>query len=338
MTRPRPPYLLKEITRHGLTVFYFRSGKGPRIRIHGTYGSKEFLANYDLARGGVKSSQRRTMAAKDTIGWLIAAYHESSAWARLAAATRRQREGIFRAVLAGAGDMPLADITHKTIRDGVDRRKATPSAANAFLITMKILFHWGYDQGHIEADPTVGLHTLRQKSEGFHTWTDEEIAKFEIRWPIGTRERLALAVLLYTGLRRGDAVSLGKQHIKHGVIAFRTAKTGQQVTIPLLPELARIIDATPTGDLTFIAGPRGQPISKDSFGHWFARACKAAGIPKGRAHGLRKAGATSAANNGATERELEALFGWKGGGMAARYTRAADREKLARTAIEKMRK
>jgi integrase len=76
-------------------------------------------------------------------------------------------------------------------------------------------------------------------------------------------------------------------------------------------------------------------MRKESFGNWFRNACKEAGVP-GSAHGLRKAGATRAANNGATEAQLEAIFGWRGGGMAALYTREANRVKLAREAANKL--
>jgi integrase len=144
-------------------------------------------------------------------------------------------------------------------------------------------------------------------------------------------------VLFYTGLRRGDAAILGRQHVRDGVIVTRTEKTRQTVTIPLLPELAEIIAATRTGDLALIATNNGRPMTKESFGNWFRNACRAAGVP-GTAHGLRKAGATRAANNGATEAELEAIFGWRGGRMASLYTRHADRTRLARQAMEKMRK
>ncbi|MCE3248703.1 MAG: integrase family protein, partial [Geminicoccaceae bacterium] len=47
------------------------------------------------------------------------------------------------------------------------------------------------------------------------------------------------------------------------------------------------------------------------------------------AHGLRKAGATIAAENGATEHQLMAIFGWDSPKQAALYTRAANRRKLA---------
>jgi integrase len=47
------------------------------------------------------------------------------------------------------------------------------------------------------------------------------VTAYEKRWPIGTRQRVWLDVLLYTGLRRGDAVRLGRQHIREGVAIRR---------------------------------------------------------------------------------------------------------------------
>jgi integrase len=93
--------------------------------------------------------------------------------------------------------------------------------------------------------------------------------------------------MLYTGLRRGDAAILGRQHVSDGVITMRAEKTGAQLTIPILPELARVIEATKTGDLTYVATPSGGPMRKESFGNWFGEACRAAKVP-GSAHGLRK--------------------------------------------------
>jgi integrase len=107
------------------------------------------------------------------------------------------------------------------------------------------------------------------------------------------------------------------------------------VTIPILPVLAATLKAGPCGDLAFIAGERGRPLSKEAFGNEFRKVCRAAGVP-GSAHGLRKVAATRAANNGATVAELEAIFGWTGGRMASHYTQAADRRRLARGAIHKL--
>ena len=126
-------------------------------------------------------------------------------------------------------------------------------------------------------------------------------------------------MLLYTGLRRGDAVRLGRQHIRHGVATLRTEKTDVTVTIPILPVLDEVLKAGPCADLAFICGENGGPLTKESFGNVFRDACNAAGITKS-AHGVRKIGATRAANNGATVAELEAIFGWNGGRMASLYT------------------
>ena len=172
----------------------------------------------------------------------------------------------------------------------------------------------------VATDPTRDVKSIKRPAGGFHAWTEAEIDQFEARWPIGTRERLAFTILLYTGLRRGDAAALGRQHVSDGVIVMRAEKTNAQLTIPILPELRRVIDATRTGDLAFVATPSGAPMTEESFGNWFHDACVAAGVP-GSAHGLRKAGAARAANNGATVAQLEAIFGWHDGGrMAALYT------------------
>lgn len=334
MPRPMPPNLYRERNRHGTAVFYVRARKGPRIRIRGEFGSEEFAQNYQNAILGITPPQRGPVRATGTLAWLIACYQDSSAWERLSAATKGQRGHIYKTAINRAGDAPLSSITAKTMQQGVEDRAKTPFAANDFLKAMRALFQWA-EKSQLAKDVTKGVTGFPHKTDGFHVWTDEEISKFDMRWPVGTRERLAVSILLYTGLRRGDAAVLGRQHIRDGVISFRTAKTGQQVTIPLLPQLAEIINATKTGDLAFIAKSDGCPMGKGSFGAWFRSACKAAGVP-GSAHGLRKAGATRAANNGATEAELEAIFGWRGGRMASLYTRSADRARLAKEAMRKL--
>jgi integrase len=266
---------------------------------------------------------------------LISCYKDSSAWERLSAATKRDRTYTYNAVAGRAGGAALSEITQKTIQQGLEGRVKNPFAANNFLKAMRSLFQWAKKAQHMESDPTQGVTGFPSKTDGIHCWTEEEIARFEDRWPIGTRERLALALLLYTGLRRGDAAMVGRQHVRDGVIALRTEKLSMQVTIPILPGLAKIINASPTGDLAFIATRAGKPMTKASFGIWFREACKAAGVP-GSAHGLRKAGATRAANNGATVAQLEAIFGWNGGRMASLYTRQADRVRLAKDAMHKL--
>lgn len=342
MPRPRPRFLNREITRHGKTVWYVRKDTGPRIRIPGVYGSPEFMAAYELALGGPSGALASAQGPvrKETFAWLLAKYRASSDWGALAIGTRAKFEPIFRAVAESAGHEPLDHFTKQTFIDGRERRKDTPHQARKFLDAMRALFRWAAaDGGILTADPTEGVKNLkRPRTKGFIAWSDADVAKFEARWPMGTRERVWLDVLLYTGARRGDAVRLGPPMVTDELISFETEKSGEmiEVVIPLLPDLAQSLAAGPTGPSTFIVGERGEPLTKESFGNMFGEAARAAGLVDRTAHGLRKAGATRAAERGATEKELEAIFGWTGGKMAALYTQSANRRSLAKSAAHKL--
>jgi integrase len=336
MPKPRPPYLLREINRHGNPVWYVRKGDGPRIRIRGEYDSPQFKAAYQAALEG-KASTDNSKAASGSLRWLVERYRDSSAWTSLSLATRKQRENILRPVLETAGHQSIEKIGRKEVVAGRDRRRATPAQARHFLDTMRGIFQWAVDADLVKADPTDGVKPPASKTKGFPVWTDEDMDAFERKWALGTRQRVAYALLLYTGLRRGDAVRVGRQHVRDGILRLRTEKTGIEVAIPILPDLSIALEKGPTGDLAYIVGEKGAPMTKEAFGNWFSEACRAGGVRKS-AHGLRKAGATRAANNGATVAQLEAIFGWSGGGMASLYTRSANREKLARDAAPLMAK
>jgi integrase len=335
MPRPRPPHLHREITRHGKAAWYVRVGKGPRIRIRAEFGTPAFDSEYQAAVSGAARPSKNAPAIT-TLAWLVARYRETSAWTELSVATRRQKENILRHVLETAGDKPFACIDADTVNAGIERRAKTPSQARHFLDTMRGLFKWAKKAGLVKVDPTADADAPRRKQgPGFRAWTEDDVAAYERRWPVGTRERVWLDVLLYTGLRCGDAVRLGRQHVRDGEIQLVTEKTGTPVPLPILPELAKTLAAGPCGDLHFIVGKNGRPMSAGYFSNEFVRAARAAGV-RGSAHGVRKIAATRAANNGATVAELDAMFGWTGGRMASYYTREADRRRLAKGAISKL--
>ncbi len=339
MPRPRPPHLHRQMTRHGRVVWYVRDSHGPRlrIRIRAAFGTSEFDGEYSAAIVALSVQKAKNAGTSaGTLAWLVERYRETTAWTGLSLATRRQRENILRHVLETAGTQPLSRITTAAIMVGRDRRAATPSQARHFLDAMRGLFRWAAKAKIVRTDPTIGVDDPpRPKSDGFLVWTEEHVAAYERRWPLGTRQRVWLAVLLFTGLRRGDAVRLGRQHVRDGVASIKAEKTETWVTLPILPVLLEAIEAGPCGDLTFIAGKNGNPLTKETFGNEFREACRAAGVP-GSAHGVRKIAATRAANDGATEAQLEAIFGWHGGKMASLYTRSADRRRLSLEAMHKL--
>jgi integrase len=335
MPRPRPPYLLRQVTQHGRVCWYVRKGKGKRIRVPAP-GTEEFDQAYQAALAdGATSAVKIRSSAVGTLAWLVTRYRETTAWTSLSLATRRQRENILKHVLETAGDHPLSRITKASIIAGKDRRPG--HQGRHFLDTMRGIFKWAADAGLVKDNPTDRVKVVKPKIRGFPPWGEEDVAAYRERWPIGTRQRVWLEVLIGTGLRRGDAVMLGKQHVRDGIATIKTEKTGTEVVIPISPALAELLAAGPTGDLHFICNALGKPFTKASFGNAFAEACRKAGIKKS-AHGVRKYKATTAAYKGATEPELDAMFGWTGGRMAAHYTRGASRRRLAIAGASKLTK
>jgi integrase len=212
---------------------------------------------------------------------------------------------------------------------------------------MRQLFKWAVENEHHDRNPTDGIKVERGDDEDGHlAWPIEMIEQYEKRWPLGARQRLVFDVYLYVGLRRGDAARLGKQHINSGIVHLKTEKSGgtMPIYVPVHPALAASIAACPSPELAIIAKEDGTYYAKEGLGNFFREAVEAAGIPvtkrrskvKGYSgHGLRKASATIAAESGATESELNAMFGWSGYQMAQLYTRKADRKRLAARAMAK---
>jgi integrase len=336
MPRPRKPHLHREKNRHGQHVWYVRKGKGPRYRLRAEFGSDEFNTQYDAAIQG--KLPKRGQATAGTLRWLWDAYRKTDAWKVLSPATRKQRENIMLHVLKISGDEPFGAIGSEDIVAGLDRRADTPSAARNFLDTMRGLYQWAKSRGHVRKDPTADVKPpKRRRNAGFAPWTHEDVDAYYRRWPLGTPQRVWIDVLLYTGLRRGDAALVGPGHVKNGFIEILTEKSQEMVlvTLPVLDVLQATLDVGPVGPETWIVGERGHRFVKESFGNAFSEAASAAGVKKS-AHGVRKIAATIAAENGATESELDALFGWTGGRMAAHYTKTANRAKLAKQSAEKL--
>jgi integrase len=235
---------------------------------------------------------------------------------------------VLNAVESALGESKLRNWKRGDIAAGRDKRAATPAAAENFVKSLRSFFAWALETGLVSTNPTDGVKVVASSTGGFAPWTDDDVAAYRARWPLGTRQRVAFEVLRETGLRRGDAVRVGLPHVRDRVIRLATEKTGERVSLPVSDVLAAAIEAGPVGEMTFIASAAGKPMTKESFGTIFREWCDAAGISKS-AHGIRKAAATADAQNGYSDAELDAKFGWTGRKMAAHYTRTANRERLS---------
>jgi len=238
------------------------------------------------------------------------------------------RRHFLNGVDAKLGGSKLKDWKRGDIAAGRDARAATPASAEMFVKSLRSFFAWALEAGLVTSNPTDGVKVIASSTGGFEPWSDDDVAAYRARWSLGTRQRVAFEVLRETGLRRGDAVRVGRQHVRDGVIRFTTEKTGERVAVAVSDVLAAAIEAGPVDDMTFITGPFGKPVKKESFGTIFREWCDAAGVSKS-AHGLRKAAATADAMDGYTDAELDAKFGWTGRKMASHYTRTANRERLS---------
>jgi len=215
-------------------------------------------------------------------------------------------------------------------------RAQKPDSANGLRKAVRAMMKHAVEIGLRADDPTRDVRAIRVKSDGFHSWTDAEIAQFEKRHPIGSRARLALALLLYTGQGRSDVVRMGRQHIRDSVLHIRQQKTGAELAIPVHPDLAAIVAETPADHLTFLTTQFGQSFKTAGFGNWFREQCDVAGLKHCSAHGLRKAAARRFAEAGCTEHEIAAITGHASLREVARYTKAADQKRLAAAAMEKV--
>lgn len=212
-------------------------------------------------------------------------------------------------------------------------KQATPAAANKLRKLLALLMRVAILNGWRKDNPVSAVKGIKIKSTGHRTWTDDEIAAFEAKHPIGTEARLAFTLLLWTGQRRSDVVRMGRQHVRDGIITITQAKTGMEVDIPILPELQAVLDDVQSKKIipTFLVTEYGKPRSPAGFMNWFRDRCNDASLPVGLSpHGLRKAFCRVAAENGLTAHQIMAVTGHKTLTEVTRYTAAADRKKLAK--------
>jgi integrase len=359
MTRIRLEYVHEYRDRHGKLRRYFRRRGFKRIPLPGMPGSPEFMEAYQAALSSetVPRSQiggKRTVPG--TVNALVVAYLDcsptsTSPFKALAAETRRTRRNILenfreehgdkRIFYTAAGGQRVMLLTREHVQAIVNKKAVTPFAQRNLLNTLRAVFTWAVGERRVPDDPTLGVKRVKAKSAGYKTWSDVEIERFEVKYSIGTKARLAFALLLYTGQRRGDVVKMGRQHVHNGVLTIDQRKTegGEEahLEIPVHPKLQEIIDATPTvGVKTLLVTHFGKPYSAAGFSNWFRELCDEAGCPDVSAHGLRKATARRLAELGCSAHEIAAITGHATLSEVQRYTKAADRKRLAQSAMRKL--
>ena len=256
-----------------------------------------------------------------TLNEAVVSYYKSLAFRGLAQSSQYMRRSYLERFRERYGNDRLATMPSEFIAKMLNTME--PFSARNWFKCVRALMQHAVSTGLCKVDPTQGVKLPKVKSDGIHAWSEAEIAQYEAHHAIGTKARLALALALYTGQRRGDLVRIGRQHIRNGAIDVRQEKTREVLEIPMHRDLQAVFEATPC-ELTFLTTKTGKPYSPNDLSDQFRVWCDAAGLPSNCSiHGLRKAAARRLAEAGCSVHEIAAITGHRTLKEVERYTRSA---------------
>jgi site-specific recombinase XerD len=325
------------IDRHGKPRFYLRRPGHKKIPLPGLPWSPEFMEAREKALTGDwgKAEIGATRTVAGTVNAAVISYYQASSFKDgLAKSSQDSRRAILERFREEHGDKRVALMLGSALQ--VIINKKTPAAQRNWKKALRGFIDHCLSLKMMKTDPLAGLKLVKMKTKGHHPWESAECAKFENHHALGTRARLAYELLLQASQSRCDVVRMGRQHIRNGMMSMGRQKTGVPFNVEIMPSLQCAIDAMPASNhLTFLVTAQGNPFTAAGFGNWFRDMCHVAGLPKRcTSHGLRKAAATYLAEQGATDHQLMAWFGWTSISQAQVYTKAANRKLMARGAAK----
>ena len=316
---------------NGKVYFYFRRS-GARAPLPGPYNSPKFLEVYWALRN--RPAPRVEIGADRTkpgsVNAAIVAFYKSLTFTKNKPITQRTDRNILEAFRARYSDLSIATLDQGHIEMIVGRKAGKPSAQRNLLRVLRVLLSFAVSQKMRRDNPALGIKLAPIKTSGYHSWTEEELRQYEARFPVGSKPRLALDLLLYTAGRRTDVVALGPPNMRYGRFIFTASKNGAELNIPVAEPLAATIAATPMiGVKTFLVTEYGKPFTPAGFGNWFRQRCDEAGLPRCSAHGLRKAFLRRMAEAGCSEDYIASISGHKDYREIRTYVQAANKAKMA---------
>jgi integrase len=325
--------------RHGKMRYYFRRGKGARTPLAGTLNSAEFTASYMAALNGLAATARPQIEqpSRFTIAALITSYKGSKLYKDLRSTSKAGYCSRLNAMTRDFGECSVKGLNRTRIIDILDDYDDRPGSKLDTHKKLKILIKHAIDEKWIDGDPTTGIK--RPKGGTIRAWTDDEIEQFEKRWALGSKQRTAFALMLYTGQRRSDTHRMTWTDISQrtGRIKVHQQKTDVKLEIPLHEELLYVLDKARSNHITIINTEFGAPFTVDGFSDFMRDAITAAGLPLScQPHGLRKAAGRRLAEAGCTNKEIMAILGHKALASVQLYTEEAEQIEMAAAAMRKV--
>lgn len=336
MAKLRLKYVNEYIDHTGKLRRYFRrNGKqiGP---LPGAVGSDEFMEAYRGYLTQKSAPKPKAALPADSIGAFIQEFYASRMFTDLKLATRRAYRAALEPIVKTQGHRSGILMTAEHAEKIISRiGAAKPGMANLTRAAMRRVFKLAVKNKRRPDNPFLGIESYSVGEH--HTWTEGELLQYETAWKLGTRERLAFDLLLYTGQRVGDVARMKRADMVDGLIHVIQQKTGTELWVPVHPRLARSLAAYQSPGLTLIGDKAGRPVTRATLSKLVSDAAKAAELPSACVpHGLRKAAMRRLAEGGSTAKQIASISGHKTLKEVERYTKAADQKMLARDAMLKM--
>lgn len=358
-----PEHVTRFQDRHGKWRYRFRRAGFPTGYFKATFGTPEWLVEYAQFNDPAAPRQalRDAAAARIAPGTLAELRHRYFAVPDRLGPTATTQLKVRRVLELGLFDTrhawPLAGLTFEHVDALIAARRAKSiddkgkvsggiEAARKLRKEMVRLFDFAEAAGLVAHSPMKHAALVKvapdERSSGFHSWSEEDIAAYRGRWALGTKQRLAMELMLWTDQRKCDAIHLGRQHVRGGKFVIHQSKTGKTLVLAIAPPLAAAIAAMPKGDpdkpaaMCFLMTEWGKPFTVKGFGGWFREQCDAAGLNHCTAHGLRKATMRRMADLQMPNKTMKSVSGHSKDDEVARYTAAADQERLATDAIARL--
>ncbi len=332
-----PKWVSEYEDRHGKKRYRFRRKGFGQYLFKSAPGTEGFRQEYRACCDGLAAepiAPGADRAQPGTFDDLITRYYRSPDFLDPGDRTREVYRGVIERWRVKYGKAKVRDLEPRHVADMMAEMLPHRTAANMLRKRLRALMQFAIRQGMATTNPVIATKPYKVDSTGFHTWTEDEIAQYQARHPVGTKARLALDLMLWTGQRGGDARVMGPQHVKNKRLLVTQEKTGAVVSLPVLPALAASIIAAKTGALVFLLSEHGKPYSRKSFGQRFRKWCDEAGLPQCTAHGLRKSAARRFAEAGCSNQQIKAWTGHTTDSEVSRYTAAADQQALSDSAGE----
>lgn len=332
-----PKWVSEYRDRHGKARYRFRRKGFKQYLFKQLPGTEGFREEYNACLAGLaaeKITAGSSRVAPGTFDDLIARYYRSPDFLDPGERTREVYRGVIERWRVKYGAGKVRDLEARHVASMMAEMLPHRTAANMLRKRLNALMKFAIREGLASSNPVAATKPYKVNSSGFHTWTDEEIAQYEARHPVGTKARLAFDLMLWTGQRGGDVRMMGPQHVRDKRINVRQEKTGANVSLPILPKLAASLMAAKTGGLVFLLSGHEKPYSRKGFGNKFRQWCDEAGLTHCTAHGLRKAAARRFAEAGCSNQQIKSWTGHTTDSEVSRYTRQADQVALSDSAGE----